>query len=159
MNIQLTQNQTAIVSEVDSDLNNVKWQYFSNDGYAKRKFAVNGKRVNKAMHRVVMERMLGRELIEGEVVDHINKNRLDNRRENLRLASVSENNANRVTKIGKSGFKGVTVKNSKFIVNISFRYQTYYVGSFETAEEAHKAYLENAHLIHGQFACTIGKVN
>ena len=43
------------------------------------------------VHRIIMEYLLGRNLVKGEVVDHINRDRADNRFENLRVCDTKEN--------------------------------------------------------------------
>lgn len=56
----------------------------SNDGY----FVFNGKKI----HRLIMERHIGRKLLPTEIVHHINDNKFDNRIENLQIVSRSEHN-------------------------------------------------------------------
>ncbi len=86
-----------------------------------------------------------------EQVDHINRNGLDNRKDNLRLATTEQNCANRRGwKNSESGYKGVTR------VTSSGRWQARYrgeqLGTFDTPEEAAKVYDVAAFNHMGEFA-------
>ena len=85
-------------------------------------------------------------------VDHINGDTLDNRRENLRLATRSQNLANSRRAVGSTGFRGVTrtVSGEKMPFATQFRGRV--IGRFETAEEAARAYDAAAHEEFGPFA-------
>jgi len=88
-------------------------------------------------------------------VDHINGNPLDNRRENLRICTRAQNTCNRKAVVNsKSGYKGVTKKNSsrKWIPEIRKDGKKLYLGSYNTPEEAAKAYDKAAKEIFGEFA-------
>lgn len=66
-------------------------------------------KANICLHRVVMSRVLGRAFEESEFVDHIDGNKLNNRRENLRLVTSKQHSRNRrISKNNTSGYKGVT---------------------------------------------------
>lgn len=84
-------------------------------------------------------------------IDHINLEPADNRWVNLREATYSQNNNNRgLTMRNKSGFKGVSrnlMNSDKWIAHIKNRY----LGSFNTAEEAHEAYCKAAEEEFGEF--------
>lgn len=84
-------------------------------------------------------------------VDHINGNRLDNRKENLRLCTNGSNNRN---KPAKSGYKGVHFsKTSKqWVAQITKNYKTQHLGLFPTAITAAHAYNKAAKLLHGKYA-------
>jgi hypothetical protein len=103
-----------------------------------------------SLHREVMALVLDYEIPDGYVVDHINGNGLDNRRENLRLATKLQNSANKRKEVkSSSGYRGVYYhKRAK-------RYEasiTIHLGYFDTAEDAHEAY-KKAHIgRHGEFS-------
>ncbi len=88
-------------------------------------------------HRLVMNAK------PNEIIDHINENPLDNRRENLRIVdkSVNELNSSKARPKSKTGVRGITLtKNKKYRVRLTFRKETYELGVFESLEEAQKAY-------------------
>ncbi len=89
-------------------------------------------------------------------VDHINHNGLDNRRANLRLATPSQNQYNRIHTNTKTGFRGVklcrTSKTAPFYAGIRSENRYYNLGSFKTREEAAIAYDRKAIELHGEFA-------
>lgn len=95
--IPLTQNKIAIVDDDLFDYLN-QWKWYYNSGYACRK--VNGKHLG--MHRVVMKTH--------KMIDHINGDKLDNRKENLRPTNHSLNAMNMRKHRGKSVYKGVTLE-------------------------------------------------
>ena len=77
-------------SEEDSDLIHCAWKRHTG-GYAQS----SSSRDRVFAHRIVLERVIGRTIDVGELVDHINRDKLDNRRVNLRLADKSINSINR----------------------------------------------------------------
>jgi hypothetical protein len=85
------------------------------------------------------------------VVDHRNGNTLDNRRCNLRGASVSQNCANR--RVIRDGLKGAfPVRSGRFISRIKIQDKCINLGTFDSEEEAHAAYCEAAKNHHKEFA-------
>ena len=88
-------------------------------------------------------------------IDHINLDRSDNRMCNLREATLSENNRNtKVRSDSKSGIKGAykNRRGGRYYSKIMFNGVIYRLGSFSTAEEAHKAYCDKADELFGEFA-------
>ena len=92
----------------------------------------------------------------GELIDHANGDRTDNRRCNLRIASASENNANRsvIKKHGASTkYKGVVEYNAgRYRATIGYHYKRIQIGYFKTAESAARAYNKRAVELFGNFA-------
>jgi len=88
-------------------------------------------------------------------IDHINGDRADNRLINLREASHGENNRNRgAHKDNVSGFKGVAYmkRDGRYKARINVNKVCINLGHYDTAEEAHEAYMKAARELHGQFA-------
>jgi hypothetical protein len=88
-------------------------------------------------------------------IDHINGNGLDNRKQNLRLCTNSQNCLNKdKRKDNTTGYKGVWFhkKNNKFICSTTINGKVFYGGSFQTVQEAAKRYNELALIHHGEFA-------
>jgi hypothetical protein len=106
-----------------------------------------------------MHRMITR-APQGIQVDHINRNRLDNRRENLRFVTDSQQSINRGKvmickgRVATSKYKGVYwEKNSrKFRVRISFNGKRIQVGYFTSEVEAALAYNDAIQRFYGEYA-------
>jgi len=101
-------------------------------GYMKSTYSKDGKDIERQVHRMVAERFIPRIDMPGLVVDHINRNRTDNRACNLRWVSVSANNRNR----GVFTNTGQRYIHQKYMVNIS---TPHYIKAFDTLEEAIQA--------------------
>lgn len=146
----------ASIDEIDADLLNLHWRAVSHKHTASVyvvRTSMRPKEHTEHMHRVILGRVLGRELLRSELVDHIDRDGLNNTRENLRLATRSQNNANRgVGKNNKLGVKGVFKDRNKFAAQITTNGNRKYLGAFNTIEEAHAAYVEAAKKHHGDFA-------
>ena len=127
-----------------------KWQYI-NSGYANRvtNKGGRGKWVNVLMHRVIIDAP------DDMKVDHINGNKLDNRKCNLRLATTTQNcQYKRQARNNTSGFKGVT-KNSRgntWLAHININGKPTYLGSYPDAVTAAFVYNERAEKEFGEFA-------
>lgn len=86
-------------------------------------------------------------------VDHINGDRLDNRRANLRCASAADNRRNaRFARRGASGYRGVYPAGSRWMACITVDNRQRYIGTYDTKEEAARARDADARKLHGEFA-------
>lgn len=149
--IRTKKGYVAIVDDEDSDLAKMKWH--TSSLYLRSHYLPNGKKERCSLHRVILERVLGRSLEKGEEVDHIDMNPLNNLRSNLRLATRSQNQANKTkNRRNKSGYKGVRKIRNKWYTYITVKGKPTYVGNYDTPEEAHQAYCRAALIVHGEFA-------
>jgi hypothetical protein len=87
-------------------------------------------------------------------IDHINGDGCDNRIANLRLCTRSENNFNSLRPTGESGLRGAYLdkRNLKWYSQIQIGRQVKFLGMFDSAEEAHEAFMAAVENLHGNFA-------
>lgn len=104
------------------------------------------------LHRIIYEMHFG-EIPKGLQIDHIDRNPLNNKIENLRLATQNENQINsRVPKNNTTGYKGVlTTPSGKFQARLGYNGKKLYLGLFETAEEAAECVAEHTRRLYGEF--------
>lgn len=155
--LTLTHGKTAIVDDEDFEfLNQWKWHARAPRAphlpwYARRKsspiYAEGSKKGRNVGRRkpirvpiILMHRLIMRAQ-EDQEVDHINRDGLDNRRCNLRIATRSEQMLNARIKVGKSGVRGVTFKKRENVWIARFGgekgpYGRIVIGRFKTFEEA-----------------------
>ena len=147
--ITLTKGKLALVDDEDFEhINQFSW-YYSN-GYAYRPLPrKTRKKPSISMHRLIMDDPAGKE------VDHINGNRLDNRRSNLRICTKAENRRNLgLRSTNSTGFKGVCFRKDikKYQAQITVNSKSVYLGYYPTAQQAAHAYNDAAVKYYGEFA-------
>lgn len=151
----------AQVDEIDYDwlMAMQDWPYgywrIGNRGYAVIwQFDANGKRRVLSMHRLIAARAFADDLFAGYQVDHINRNRLDNRRQNLRLATPQQNLANRQRRSDSTNpYKGICVTTSqRWTAAIGVAGETIALGVYDTPEEAAAMYVIAQRHFFGDFA-------
>lgn len=145
MLIPLTRNAFAEIDDEDFELvSRFKWRLQKRNPIATG-YAVAGRNKIIYMHRLIINAPLDKE------IDHIDRNSLNNHKNNLRPATRSQNVANSnnpkkkykgVYKYSKNRFRAMIWNGSKQII----------IGSFKVEEDAAKAYNEAAHRIYGEFA-------
>jgi hypothetical protein len=139
--IPLTKGQFALVDDADYDwLNQWRWR-LNSKGYAIRSFYVDGKEIVLCMHRVIMDAQ------PGQYVDHIDGNRLNNTRKNLRFVTQQQNLMYRhIFYNNSSGYKGVTLRNQRWHARIGLDDKIIHLGYYHDAETAALAYDVEARL-------------
>lgn len=151
--IPLTQNKVALVDDEDYDAL-IKYKWFAHlqrngDFYAGRQITI-GPYKQQTMH-------MHTEITGYIITDHINGNGLDNRKENLRRSTNSQNSRNMRKRTGTSSkFKGVHFhpKNLNWIASIRVNYRLIHLGSYKLEVDAAIAYDNAAIMYFGQFAKT-----
>ena len=142
--IYLTKGMVAVVDDEDFErVNSFSW-YF--DGrYAARK--ANGRTI--LLHRFVIQTP------KGKITDHVNGDRMDNRKSNLRICNQSQNRANsNRPRTNTSGYKGVCydTRLKKYRAYIKKEGKMHNLGLFKTAIEAHVAYVKKADELFGEYS-------
>ena len=147
--IRLSNGKYALVDDENSvELKKHKW-FVTKDGYVARWGSwKNGPGV-ALMHREILKLSPG-----SLYVDHINRKPLDNRKNNLRLCSNSQNQMNSKLHIkNTSGYRGVTwnKKGKRWRAQIKFRGKRIFLGDFVEKAEAVKAYIRKAKHLFGDY--------
>lgn len=138
--IELRNGGIALVSDEDyPNISSHKWWGISVCGghrYAERHIKVGGKWTTITMHREIMQTPKGMD------TDHINGDSLDNRRTNLRICHRSQNALNRrVDRRNKTGYRNISKRlDGKFVAQVKLDKKHHWIGAFDTALEAAKAY-------------------
>jgi hypothetical protein len=159
--IELTKGCRALVDAEDYErLNAFKWYAHKHrDGsmYAVRMTRIEGKQHTVQMHREILGLTRG----DKRKGDHENGDTLDNRRENLRVATNAQNGANRVRLDPRnaSGFLGVTwhKTHQKWAASIKVNGTSRHLGYFTDPKEAAQAYNIAAQKHFGEFASNLNK--
>lgn len=152
--IELTGGVKCLVDDADFDkVRRWKWQakQSRNTQYAVRSGWSGGEKIFVMMHCFILG--VGPSVI----VDHRNGNGLDNRRENLRVATNQQNCFNRRPLPGTSSrFKGVDFykRNGKWRARIKRDGRLRHLGTFDSEEEAARRYDQEARILFGEFART-----
>jgi hypothetical protein len=149
--IPLTKGKYAIVDVDDYDkLSADKWHLFENKNSSNFYAARTQDCRNVFMHRRIMNAP------PAALVDHINRNGLDNRKKNLRVVTNQQNcwNSDRGINTGSSRYKGVRLdkRSGRWYASIRNNGKKMYLGSFQTEICAACAYDNAARLLRGRFA-------
>ena len=144
-----TRGIIALLDDCDADLLDRSWH-----ATAKGYIAARAKPRHLGtvyMHRIILGRVLGRELLPTEQVDHRNLIKSDNRRDNLRLATGAQNQQNQFVDVRSStGYKGVQFR--KDAGRYHARINNQHLGYFDDPLDAARAYDRAATALYGEFA-------
>lgn len=107
------------------------------------------------LHRMIMVRMTGKQIPRGAEIDHVNGDKLDNRRSNLRISHHAQNAANTgLRRTNTSGFKGVFRNKLRWSARLVLHRKSVNIGTFDTPDEAAWMYDQWAIALVGEFART-----
>ncbi len=159
--ISLSQGKVALVDDDDYErVNQYKWHVrkFGNIFYASRNIRLRSckearetglpERTIVLMHRFIMNTP------DDKDVDHINHGGTDNRKENLRECTPSQNGGNRLLQNGTSKYKGICWDRAtdKWMARIRYKQKQIYLGRFINELEAARTYDKKAGELFGEFA-------
>lgn len=150
--VPLTQGFVAFVDDEDYEkVSEFSWYIHQKklrpDCYAATTISVDGKRKEVKMHRCIMQ------ATPNEIIDHIDGNPLNNRKENLRVANHTTNRQNSIKRTGLSQYKGVTkAYKDRWRSRITINKKVVFLGYFNNEIDAAKAYDTAAKKHFGDFA-------
>lgn len=145
--VKLSNSDSIMLCDVDDweRLKSYCWALGLN-GYAVTNVK-NGSLVKSSFHANVID------CEKGYLRDHINRNRLDNRKSNLRVVAPTVNVRNiSMQKNNTTGYRGVTVSRNrkKYVAQITVNYKNIYLGQFDTVEDAYRARLRAEEEYYGE---------
>jgi hypothetical protein len=151
--IPLTQGKTAIVDTEDYGWLN-KFNWFCHKTDLNEHYAV---RANSGSARLPHLLFMHKEILgcsRGQQVDHIDRNPLNNRRDNLRKCTCAENIRNRGKAKSTTGpYKGIFIQAGRWRAKITYNRKSIHLGYFLDPLDAAKAYDKAARELFGEFAC------
>lgn len=147
--IPLTRGMHALIDAEDFfRIASLRWN-FHKKGYAVSKITKDSVPIFLKLHRIIAN------VTPQNVTDHINGDKLDNRKCNLRICSQAENTRNiKKRKDSKNRYKGVSSVGGHWKASISSNRKRIYLGYFYNEEDAARAYDFSALQLHGKFART-----
>jgi len=144
----IAKGKTALIDKEDYDkVSKYRWNY--NNGAVCTNVIKDNRRTTIKLHRFILNLPARK-----PIVDHVNGNPLDNRKSNLRLCTHAENLRNRsMNSNNKSGYKGVYWHKTagKWTAQVSVNGSKKHLGLFDKPEDAYKAYVKQAKLLHGEY--------
>lgn len=150
---KIAAGRVTLIDEADYDSVTTRSWHLGSGGYVTRYQYVGPKNGRSNYTPVLLHRQL-LDAPKGLQVDHINGDRLDNRRSNLRICTRTQNMQNRRNLMNQqTGFKGVCRNGrGRYVARITVNYVCYYVGSSTDDFEAAAMYDAAAIQLFGQFA-------
>jgi hypothetical protein len=151
MKVIKTSKQNSILIDDDDYEYASKFKWSESNGYAVRGTNINNQSKGYKLHREVMG------VVDSlKHIDHIDGNRLNNQKANLRICNATQNQQNRVgvQANNKSGYKGVSWcrRSKKWMAQIRVNTKTKFLGYYTDPKEAAKVYNQNATKYFGEFA-------
>ena len=145
--IPLTLGAFATVDDADYDwLMQWRWR-LNSKGYAIRSYYENRKEIVLCMHRVILNAQ------RGQYVDHIDGDRLNNVRANLRIVTPQQNLMHRRRFANNTtGYKGVSQRDHLWQARIGFDSRVLHLGFYPKPEVAAQVYDAAARLLFGEYA-------
>ena len=155
--IHLTRGKYALVDNEDFEWLS-QWKWHCSHGYVVRDIRVGrGSKHRRFRQTILMHRLiLGLDVGDKRCADHINQNRLNNQKSNLRIATYSQNEANSISRGGTSKYKGVSIYKvaRKWRARIETNGKSKHLGLYDNEKDAACAYDKAALKYFKEFALT-----
>lgn len=143
---------TWTIDDEDVDLSHFHWDVLQTGKglylYRSRNLGTR----KEYLHRTILERKIKRMLLDTEESDHSDRNTMNNRRSNLRIANSGQNLSNTMGHKDRELPHGVSKRGTRFRAQIGTYGKTIHLGYFNTSEEASEVFRRKHREIHGEFS-------